>query len=178
MRELQIVWAFLARYWVDEALAAFFGLFFLVLFELFSLGSRLRGVLRHVRNKLSEQSAVRLRKRIRELELYRESLVSFMSSDKALYLHTFRYVIAILVFMCLGACCLVLDYIGIFSRLGIPGISPFVLGALAFLAVAAAAGIQGLRIAALDTRAKVSDMAGKLDTEIGDLKAKLNSGSQ
>ena len=43
-----------------------------------------------VKNKLSEKSVARLKKRIEELEKYKRNLDLMLNSDKALYLNTFR----------------------------------------------------------------------------------------
>jgi hypothetical protein len=56
-----------------------------------------------VKNKLSEKSVARLKKRIEELEKYKKNVDLMLNSDKALYLNTFRAIFGTLLFMCIGA---------------------------------------------------------------------------
>jgi hypothetical protein len=65
--------------------------------------SRIRDFVRWVRNKISEQSVERLKKRIEELEKYKKNLDLMLNSDKALYLNTFRAIFGTLLFGCFGA---------------------------------------------------------------------------
>jgi hypothetical protein len=65
--------------------------------------SRIRGLVRWVRNKLSEQSVARLKKRIEQLEKAKKNLDLILNSDKALYLYTFRALFGTLLLMCGGA---------------------------------------------------------------------------
>jgi hypothetical protein len=129
--------------------------------ELLRIRSRLGTVIRHIKNKQSERSARLLRERIKQLETQRDQYAAYSTSDKALYLATFRTVIGILTFMALGAGLTVLP---------IPGINL----AVAFCYFTAVIGaIQGFKISALDTRAKVSETIAKLDSEIESLQKKL-----
>jgi hypothetical protein len=65
--------------------------------------SRIKGVIRWFKNKISEQSVARLKKRIGQLEKAKENLDRILNSDKALYLYTFRALFGTLLLICLGA---------------------------------------------------------------------------
>jgi len=65
--------------------------------------SRILKCARLLKNKLSERSAARLKKRIEELEKYKRNLDLMLNSDKALYLNTFRALFGTLLFGCIGA---------------------------------------------------------------------------
>jgi hypothetical protein len=98
---MQIVhpwWEFLASHWLEIVLAIVFAL----IADLIGIGSGFRAAMRHLRNKLAERSVARLRKRIKELETQRDRYAGFLSSDKVLYLATFRLVIGILIFLAFG----------------------------------------------------------------------------
>lgn len=157
MDNLHLLWDFIASHWFEIVLAVVLA----VIADLLGIGSRLRTGIRHIKNKLSERSARRLRERIKQLEAQRARYAAYLSSDKALYLATFQIVIVILTFMALGA--------GI-TILPIRGIN--LVSAFCYF-VAVIGGIQGFKISALDTRAKVSEMVAKLDSEIMDLQKKL-----
>ena len=162
----------LRRYWIyainhpeDIAWAAFFAFFFWLIFDLLSRDGRVRTGFRLIKNKLSERSVAKLRERIKQLEKQRDNVAAFLTSDKALYLNTFRILIAMLVMISVGAGITVLGE-------SFP-ISPFNVFAVIFYAVAATIGIQGAKISALDTREKVTEMVAKRNAEIADLKLKL-----
>lgn len=75
------------------------GFVIFAIFDLLPLGdSRIRSLIRLVRNKISEHSTAQLQKRIKELAKYRESLTLRMASDKILYLGTFRTIFGTLIF--------------------------------------------------------------------------------
>jgi uncharacterized membrane protein len=159
MNNLHLLWDFITSHWFEIVLA----LIFAVVAELLRIRSRLGTVIRHIKNKQSERSARLLRERIKQLETQRDQYAAYSTSDKALYLATFRIVIGILTFMALGAGLTVLP---------IRGINLVV----AFCYLTAVIGaIQGFKISALDTRAKVSEMIAKLDSEIVSLQKKLEA---
>jgi hypothetical protein len=88
----------------DWAIGAVMAFVIWAIADLLPVGdSRIRGLVRWVRNKISEQSVARLKKRIEELEKYKKNLDLMLNSDKALYLTTFRALFGTLLFMCLGA---------------------------------------------------------------------------
>jgi hypothetical protein len=159
MNNLLLLWGFIVSHWFEVVLA----LIFAVIAELLRIRSRLGTVLRHIKNKQSERSARLLRERIKQLETQRDQYAAYSTSDKALYLATFRVVIGILTFMALGAGLAVLPIRGI----------NLVVAFCYFTAVIVA--IQGFNLSALDTKAKVSGMIAKLDSEIGELQKKLEA---
>jgi pilus assembly protein TadC len=146
--------------------AAIFGL----MLDLLSIRSRIRGVVRLVKNKWSEQSISRLRKRIAELEKSRDDYVSYMTSDKALYLFALRILLMILFSMSMG---LVLLVFGRFPVVQDYLRMSFDAYALLFFALAMVGAWQGLRVTEFGERSKLSDMTAKLDRQIADLKSKL-----
>lgn len=167
---LRAAWKHVVAYAEEIMWAAIFAIIFGIIVDLFTVGSRIRGVVRLAKNKWSEQSVARLRKRIVELRVYRDSLASYLSSDKTHYLNTLRLIIVILLGMCLTAFLLIVDRLG----LAPPGMSrSYTIMALVPLAATIVIGLQAVRIASLDTGMKVSEMIAKLDGEIADLKSKL-----
>ena len=77
--------------WVIGAVV---GLVIFAIFDLLPVGeSKIRGLIRWVKNKISEHSTAQLEKRIKELEKSRDSVKLMMASDKLLYLGTFRTVL-------------------------------------------------------------------------------------
>jgi hypothetical protein len=97
--------------WRELLFAIVFAIICAVIVDALDIGSALRTGVRRIRNRLSERSMSRLRRRIAELEKYRDSVNSYASSDKALYLVMFRFVLVTLMFMCMGATTLVVDLI-------------------------------------------------------------------
>jgi hypothetical protein len=79
------------------------GVVIAVILDLLAGDSKIRGLMRFVKNKISEQSVARLKKRIEELEKYKKNLDLMLNSDKALYLNTFRAIFGTLLFGCIGA---------------------------------------------------------------------------
>jgi hypothetical protein len=71
-----------------------------VVWDTLKTGS-LRGV-RRLRNKLSDVSVSRLRKRIGQLETYRDQIALLNKSDKGLYVPLLKSVIAMLAMVCLA----------------------------------------------------------------------------
>jgi hypothetical protein len=167
MDKLHLLLDFIASHWLDIALAAFFAIFFGLILDLFTPGSRLRAVIRHIKNKLSEQSAERLRNRIKQLETSRNNVAAYLSSDKAPYLATFNIVIGILVAIATGAGLTLLNNMVPYSHLDI-------LAAFCYF-LAIVVGIQGFKTSSLDTPAKVTAMIIKLNSEIDDLRKKLEA---
>jgi hypothetical protein len=89
------------REWVVAGILA---LLAAAILDLLPVGeSRILKCARLVKNKLSEKSVARLKKRIEELEKYKRNLDLMLNSDKALYLNTFRAIFGTLLFMGIGA---------------------------------------------------------------------------
>jgi hypothetical protein len=133
--------------------------------DLMSSDGRVRTGIRLIGNKISEQSVTRLRNRIKELEGFRDTIAAYLSSDKALYMATFRVVVGMLICIAAGGG---LTIIADFLK---P--SPFRVFALVFYAMGVLIGAQGTKIVELDTTAKVTAMIMKRNAEIADLKQKL-----
>lgn len=149
-----------------------------VIADLLPVGdSRIKGLVRWIRNKISEQSVAQLQKRIKELEKYRESLKLMMVSDKLLYLVTFRTLFGTLIFMCIGAMLLTLRHsvmleyakdVALAAKLN----SFFALdiGTIFMFTIAIVVAASGVSTALLDTRQKLEEQIAKYDKNIADLK--------
>jgi hypothetical protein len=161
MQIAQTVGDWLLQHWPDIVVAIVLA----AIADLLRIGSFVRSSARHIKNRLAEQSAGRLRKRIAQLQTYRDALRENVSSDKALYLGTLRFIIAVLLFMCIAGMLLIMYHLRIVPNGDI--------GALFVLAFAVGIGTQALRLAGLDTKHKLSDFIGKLDRDISALQDKL-----
>ncbi len=157
-------WAYVDAHSAEIVWAVIVG----VILDLLTPQGRVRTGIRHIENKWSERSARGLQKRIKQLEINRDQVSAYLASDKTLYLATFRFVIVTLVFIAMGA--------GIRALIDIlpspPGRPPMELLAVLSYFLAIVVGIQGLRISALDTREKISELLAKLQSEVEDLKKK------
>ena len=162
---MHFIWSYAIAHWPDLVLA----LILAAIAESLRIGSRIRGAMRHLQNKLAERSAGRIRKRVQSLEQYRDSLAIYLSSDKAHYLVTLRCVLAVLVFMATGASVFVLGRI-LARLLHSPNYDPL---ALLCFVIGALVGILALRVASLDTQAKISEAIRNVDSDIQNLRAKL-----
>ncbi len=156
----------LARNERDLIIAFVFAIIGAVVYDLVKTGS-VAGI-RQLKNKLSEQSASRLQQRIVQLQTFRDAINSYMSSDRTLYLATLKLVFAILTFTCMGAVAAILD-----SLIPTHGLRLSVV-ALFIFAIAIVLGVWGMQLAGFDTRSKLSAKLATLDSEINDLKAKLD----
>jgi hypothetical protein len=165
MNRLSVWWHWVVNHQTELWIGAVFGAFFALIFDLVSVDSRIRAGIRHIKNKLSEQSVSRLRKRIEQLEAQRNRYASYLSSDKALYLVTLQGLLLAVICMAFGAACA-----------GIADISRnvlFKLWSIAFYGGAIPFGFMGIRFALLDSRAKVAKVVEKFDSELLELKTKL-----
>jgi hypothetical protein len=180
------VWDLIVDHWVDIVIGAVFAVIFGVIIDLLKIGSRVRAVFRHLKNKLAEQSVESLRTRIAQQEKSRDRIASFLSSDKALYLYTLRYIIAILILICVAAGASVFNDLLALNKV-VPGLRLILFGrvmsfpvnfkvvALLIFALAAVLGIYSIRIASWDTHAKISKVVTKFDDEIAVMKRKLEA---
>jgi hypothetical protein len=160
-----LIWKLCVLYWPDFLLA----LVFAIVVDLLRIGSIIRDGVRRIKNKLAERSVAQLQKRIVDQERYRNMIAAlYLESDKALYLHILGMVLAVLLLICVSAILFILGTLG----LGPAGLEIMIVG---FLAIAVVFAVYGLRLAALDTRPKVSEMITKLDAGIATLKAKLEA---
>src|SRR6267154_27909 len=99
MEKLRIIWDYLALH-KHEIVWAFIAA---AVLESLRFNSFIGRGIRFLKNKLAEQSVERLQARIVGLDKYRDSLKTYLVSDKAHYLVTLRALIAILMFMAIGA---------------------------------------------------------------------------
>ena len=155
------------RWWPDIVLAVGLAAVFAVVVDLLRVGSRIRNGTRHLKNKLSERSVARLRKRIAELEQYRDRVALYLSSDRALYLTALGIILGVLTFISSGAIIAILDRLGAIPNGDILTLMPF--------AIAIVLAVYGMRLASLVTPEKVSELIATLDADIADLKAKLQA---
>jgi hypothetical protein len=138
--------------------------------------SKIRGLIRVVKNKASEYSTAQLEKRIKELEKYRDSLNRMMVSDKLLYLTTFRTIFGTLIFMCIGALLLTLRHSVMLEQAakldptGANGFFALDMGAILIFTIAIVVAIAGVNTALLDSRPKLEEQIAKYDKNIIDLK--------
>lgn len=145
--------------------------------DLLSVGdSKILGSIRWIKNKISEHSTEQLEKRIKELEKYRDSLKQMMTSDKLLYLTTFRAIFGTLIFMCIGALLLTLRHSVMLATAAATdpaaANSFFALdmGTIFMFTIAIVVAIAGASTAQLDTRPKLEEQIAKYDKNITDLK--------
>ena len=150
----------------DLIIAFVFAIIGAVFWEAVKTGS-VAGV-RQLKNKLAEQSVARLQERIVQLQKYRDTINSYISSDRALYLATLQLILAILILACMGAAAVILD-----SLLPLQGLRLSVV-ALFIFAIAIILGMYGVQLAKLSTRSELSAKVSALDSEINALKAKLD----
>jgi hypothetical protein len=138
--------------------------------------SRIKGFVRWMRNKISEQSVAQLQKRIKELEKYRDSLKLMMTSDKLLYLVAFRSMFGTLIFVCVGMILFTLRHS---VMLAAPGtVDPRALdtfflvdmSTILIFSIAIVVAISGVSTALLDSRPKLEEQIAKYDKNINDLK--------
>ena len=162
MQIVQTVWYWLLPHWLDVVIAIALA----VIVDLLRIGSLLRSVARHIKNKLAEGSAILLRKRIAKLERYRNTLKSY--ADKSIYLGTLNSIVKVLVLMSFAGILFLMKYAG-FLRDGD-------IGAICALSAAAGAGMSALRWARLDidTEHALSVIVAQLDKDISILRMKLN----
>ena len=158
-------------------IGAVIGLIIAAILDLLPVGeSKIRGSIRWTKNKISEHSTAQLEKRIKELEKYRDSLTRMMTSDKLLYLTTFRSIFGTLIVMCFGAILLTFRHSVMLVGIGVPNPraadSLFVLdlGTIFIFSLAGVVAIAGVSMAQLDTRTKLEDQIAKYDKNIADLK--------
>ena len=166
MQIVKIVFYWLLEHWPDVVIAIVLA----VIADLLRIGSAIRSGARQIKNRLAEQSVERLRKRIADLEKYQNTVKLYASSDKALYLSMFRFIIAIPVVMCIGAVLALMDTLGVLPNGNI--------GAICVFSLTVGVGIQAMRFASLDTERKLFDFIAKLGGEIAALQEKLRRRTQ
>lgn len=171
----------LATYERDLLIAFIFAIIGAIVWDVMKTGS-VAGV-RQLRNKLSEVSVSRLRKRISQMETYRTRIALFGSSDKALYLAVLQLVVGMLTMLCLAIVLLIFEYaaeVGPLSGSSMvvgPRYGFAILSACA-LTIAVLLGMGATNLAKLDKPEAVSKKVKELDLEIDKLKSKLDARSR
>jgi hypothetical protein len=94
-------------------------------------------------------------------------------SDKALYLANFHRLFGVLLVIAIAAALNVLSEMQ--PAFGIRPAFPLGLFSVLFYFLAVVVAIQGVTTASLDTREKISESIAKLESEITDLKQKLQA---
>jgi hypothetical protein len=135
---------------------------------------------RQLGNWLSNISVSRQRKRIGELEMYRNRLAAFGSSDKALYLTMLQYVIGILTMTSLATILFIVQVAVGFSAMHYSGSSfgpqgLFVAAEVGVLIIAIVVGVSGLIVGGLDSPERITKKVSELDSEIAGLRSKLDA---
>jgi len=161
-----------------------FAFVFALLFDLLPITSRIREWVQEYRNRVAEQSAAATRKRINELEKYRDSIAIYLASDKAHYLTTLRSVLTVLLLFGTGITFLILGRADLFI-VAAPGRTGFSIqpayrgifntAGFACFIVSILISVAAIRIASLDTQAKISTTIEKINADIDKLRAKLPS---
>jgi hypothetical protein len=128
---MHTLWDLWLRYWPDLVIAAVFA----VLAEVLRIRSRIVGSWRWLKDKNAEGSLAALDARIAEQEQYRNTLQSYLSSDKAFYMAMLRSMTGILLFMCVAAAVLVLGRIRAIALPGSELVALGVVGAAILLGV-------------------------------------------
>ena len=168
------VWNHLVVHREEIWWALLFAVIIGLILEFLSVGSRTRSGIRLIKNKLAEHSVADLRKRIDALQRSRDYYVSFLSSDKALYLSTFQVVLLDLLFISIGSAILVFDHIESL-RNAFPLVRSLDIWGGGFFIFAVATSLYGLRLTSLVTREKIAEVVAKIEVEISGLQAKLEA---
>jgi hypothetical protein len=173
METLKHILYLFADHWREIFWAGVFALVFAVMLELLDFRSRLRGSIRFLKNKWSERSAGRLRKRISELRKQKDVFLAYMSSDKRLYLATLRFAIGVGVLIAAGEA--TAGAADILSRFNLIVGDEFHFMGVFCYGMAVAVGIQGIKISHLNSADRLSEIVGKLENEIEELNIKLSN---
>jgi hypothetical protein len=147
------------EHWPDVVLAI--GLAIVV--DLLRLRSRTSEAWRWTKDKLAEGSVADITRRIAQQEKYRNSLQSYLASDKAFYMAMLRSLVGILLFMCIAGAIVLLD------RLGVMIFPVGAFAALGALIMAITAGVYTMQLGTFDA-SKLSELITKVDAEIAELK--------
>ena len=153
----------------DVFWAMVFAAVFALALDLLNPDSGTRRGLRHINNKLSEQSVRSLRNRIVQLERYREKL----ASDRGLYLLVFQLIVLMLMLLIIALSLEIVRHAGIAVSRWMIGPMNLDAQSLVVLLAAWVTGMQAMKHAAMDTKAKVLRTLAGLDAEIADLRKKL-----
>jgi hypothetical protein len=152
---MRILWELGARYWPDFVVAVVLA----VLVDMLRISSHIREGWRWLKDKLAEGSIADLNKRIGAQEQYRDTLQSYLASDKAFYLAILRSMAGILLIMCIAGMLLIM---GRLRAIEFPGAEFLAVGALA---VGIIVGISTMQLGSYDT-SKISELIRKVDAEL------------
>jgi hypothetical protein len=159
--------------WHELWIAGVLALVFAVIADLMRIGSRLRDGARRFKNRLSEYSAGNILKRIKVLEREKNRYLSYVASEKALYLYTFRTLMGILALMSgsgfligIREMLLMNAETAEFGRLMTIYVMMLFFSAFMF-------AVGGMKVTSWDTSDKIMVQVGKLDKEIEKLQDKL-----
>jgi hypothetical protein len=145
----------LLEHWPDLVIAAVLG----IIIDLLRVGSRIREGWRWVKDKYAESSVAQINRRIAEQEKYRNTLQSYLASDKAFYLAMLRAIVGMLLFMCIAGGLLIL---GRMRLIEFPGSEIMAFGVLA---VAIVAGVSTMQLGSFNV-ARISELINKVDAEV------------
>jgi hypothetical protein len=159
--------AYISVHQTEMIWGAIFAIIAGAIYDVLNFRSRVFAGIRRVKNKWSERSAARLRKRIKVLEVSRDWSVASLSSDKLLYLTTFRVLFIMLIAMAGG-----LGISVLLTAFPSAALAPSPVFCYAFAVVI---GVQGVRFSLLDTRAKITERVTELESEIAGLERKLKT---
>jgi hypothetical protein len=149
----------LLEHWLDLVIAAVLA----IIVDLLRVGSRIREGWRWVKDKYAESSVAQIDRRIAEQEKYRNTLQSYLASDKAFYLAMLRAIVGVLLLMCIAGSLLIL---GSMRFIEFPGSE---ITAFGVLGLAIVVGISTMQLGAFDV-AKISELINKIDAELLALK--------
>jgi hypothetical protein len=147
------VW--LLEHWPDLIIAIVLA----IIVDLLRVGSLIREGWRWVKDKYAESSVAGIDRRIAEQQKYRNTLQSYLASDKAFYLAMLRAIIGMLLFMCIAGGILIL---GRMRFVEFPGSEIVAFGVLALAIVA---GVSTMQLGSFDI-AKISGLINKVDSEL------------
>jgi hypothetical protein len=174
-----------AKVWHELWLALVLAAVFAIIADLIRIGSRIREIIRSLKNFLAGRSRIRIAKRIRQLERERQKLATYLDSDKTLYLHLLRYTLSSLFLLCIGCVMFgaktLLESWRVFEPFASFSAKEFSvwflvlaeLGMGVFFAAAFVA-FEGIRVSTWENRHRIEKVIAKLDGEIVDMRRKLD----
>jgi hypothetical protein len=137
--------------------------------DLLKADSRIRKVVRRVKNALSERSVTKLEKRIADLKRYRARL----SSEKGLYLTILSNILAALFLMCMAGMFAVGEQFMTKFESKWLSVKDYAYWSLVCLGLAAFIIYHGLRATILDDENRFSSVVKQLHKDIAKLEVKL-----
>src|SRR5216684_4830350 len=152
MRVIRFCWEHITAHAIEISWAAFFAFFFALVFDISAPDSRVRTLIRRMKNRSAEKSAESLRGRIVRLKFERDDYEAYLKSDKAIYLATFELIIGMLMALAAGnGISWIINDIGLTTHLPVFAHGP----AIAFYGVTFILGTKAAAISSHATREKV-----------------------